>query len=612
MARQRKDREDDEPEHFWRDLAKDAIIAGVIVAVFLGGLYVYAGVWPPLVVVESSSMSHSDAESKLGVIDTGDMVFQQSVSGRSAVVTYIEGRVTGYATYGDYGDVIIFRRATSATPIIHRAIMYIELHPNGTANVPDLASLPATEWTGRNGTGSTQVPENLKSVTIHHMGFEQNINMTFSFDVPSPTQRSGFVTMGAHNSSTIPPRTTGCPLKEGCLDLEAVASGFSEDLILLEDFLHVEQGHGRLDLLRPAAAAEGPDPSVHEAEHVQLGDEVRHAALGQRDDPRLAAQLAVRCVDLARGELRVPDLLVEQDAEQDDLRLRRQALDRLNHGVQLDLVLRPLDVLLRDVLVALSLRQLRADSEQVEGPPCIAVLLRGEGRDEMQDGVLRGPVLEREAGALRQDVEQFLRVVGREDHLFVREAGPDARVEVLRELEVVRDPDQGHARLRQIVVDLQELIEDVVAVLLDDLVDFIEGDDHDALLLVELLPQEVVDPVRGQPGEGDPLVEILHQLVADRLEDAVGRVDDFAVEVEVLDHPRAVRLAELVLDLLDDGGLPGPGLPEDQHVARPLALQGGHQDLRELVDVALAVRQVLRDVRRPQYLPVHLEDRSSS
>src|SRR5438034_4572253 len=121
MARQRKDREDDAPEHFWRDLAKDAIIAGVIVAVFLGGLYVYAGVWPPLVVVESSSMSHSDAESKLGVIDTGDMIFQQSVSGRSAVVTYIEGRVTGYTTYGDYGDVIIFRRATSATPIIHRA-----------------------------------------------------------------------------------------------------------------------------------------------------------------------------------------------------------------------------------------------------------------------------------------------------------------------------------------------------------------------------------------------------------------------------------------------------------------------------------------------------------
>src|SRR5438876_12330970 len=95
MARERQDREDDEPEHFWRDLAKDAIIAGAIIDLFLGGLYVYAGVWPHLVVVESSSMSHSDAESKLGVIDTGDIVFQQSVSGRAAVDMYSEGRGTG-------------------------------------------------------------------------------------------------------------------------------------------------------------------------------------------------------------------------------------------------------------------------------------------------------------------------------------------------------------------------------------------------------------------------------------------------------------------------------------------------------------------------------------
>src|SRR5207237_10394524 len=98
MARERQDREDDEPEHFWRDLAKDAIIAGAIVALFLGGLYVYSGVWPPLVVVESSSMSHSDAESKLVVIDTGDMVFQQTVSARPAVVPSIQWLVTGYPT----------------------------------------------------------------------------------------------------------------------------------------------------------------------------------------------------------------------------------------------------------------------------------------------------------------------------------------------------------------------------------------------------------------------------------------------------------------------------------------------------------------------------------
>src|SRR5438093_11908775 len=78
--------------------------------------------------------------------------------------------------------------------------MYIELHPDGTANVPDLLSLPFGEWSARNRTASTRVPENLTSVTIHHMGFEQNINMTFSFGGFGLTQRSGFLTLGVKHS----------------------------------------------------------------------------------------------------------------------------------------------------------------------------------------------------------------------------------------------------------------------------------------------------------------------------------------------------------------------------------------------------------------------------
>src|SRR6266571_8490436 len=76
----------------------------------------------------------------------------------------------------------------------------------------------------------------------------------------------------------------------------------------------------------------------------------------------------------------------------------------------------------------------------------------------------------------------------------------------------------------------------------------------------------------------------------------------------MVDHPRAVRLAELVLDVLDHGRLPGAGLAEDEHVARPLAPQRVHEDLRELVDVALPVREPARAVRRPQDLAVHFED----
>src|SRR5207253_8522963 len=96
----RRDRdEDDRPTSFWKGLARDALVAGLIVAVFLGALYLYAGVCPPLVVVESSSMQHGNEASSLGVIDTGDMVFQQAASTRDSVITYVEGRANGYSTY---------------------------------------------------------------------------------------------------------------------------------------------------------------------------------------------------------------------------------------------------------------------------------------------------------------------------------------------------------------------------------------------------------------------------------------------------------------------------------------------------------------------------------
>lgn len=199
--RPRNEDEDDETENFWKGLARDALVAGLIVLVFLGALYAYAGVWPPLVVVESSSMQHGDLQSSIGVIDTGDMVFQQAAPTRDSIVTYVQGRVSGYATYGDYGDVIIFQRPGSPTPVIHRAIMYITLHANGTADVPDITALPTAEWTALNGAGPTRDPVFLRSLTIRRMGFEHNINLTFTFGgIGVGPDRIGYVTMGDNNS----------------------------------------------------------------------------------------------------------------------------------------------------------------------------------------------------------------------------------------------------------------------------------------------------------------------------------------------------------------------------------------------------------------------------
>src|SRR5439155_300108 len=47
--RSRDDEDDEEEENFWKGLGKDLLVAAIIVVVFLGIIYAYAGVWPPLV-----------------------------------------------------------------------------------------------------------------------------------------------------------------------------------------------------------------------------------------------------------------------------------------------------------------------------------------------------------------------------------------------------------------------------------------------------------------------------------------------------------------------------------------------------------------------------------
>ena len=198
----RYEEDEEEDEAFWKGLARDLVVAGIIVVVFLAGVYLYAGIWPPLVVVESSSMQHADRESSLGAIDTGDMVFQQVAPDRASIVTYIEGRVSGYATYQDYGDVIIFRRPGDSTPVIHRAIMFVQLYANGTGSVSGLA-LPASEWEATNDSGGpTESPYFLRTLTIHRMGFDHNLGIRFDFvNLASRYPgRSGYITMGDHNA----------------------------------------------------------------------------------------------------------------------------------------------------------------------------------------------------------------------------------------------------------------------------------------------------------------------------------------------------------------------------------------------------------------------------
>jgi signal peptidase len=179
-----------EDKHSTKEVAedsfKDVIIAILVVIGIFLSLYAYAQVWPPLVVIESGSMQHGDV-SHIGTIDTGDIVIVKKVYSEDDVVSYVEGRMKDYKTYGDYGDVIIYK--CNGELIIHRSIVY--LHWNGH------------EWKIR-GFENNHYPSWLKVtrdyITITDVGYEhKKIVINLQKLNPNVVGRDGFITMGDHN-----------------------------------------------------------------------------------------------------------------------------------------------------------------------------------------------------------------------------------------------------------------------------------------------------------------------------------------------------------------------------------------------------------------------------
>ncbi len=182
--------------------ARDAGVALAVVAAILIGMFAYTGLWPPLVVVESNSMMHGpDNTSHIGAIDTGDLVLVKKIGEASDVKTYMDGYSSGYKTYGDFGDVVIYRRAGSdaTTPIIHRALIYLQANSDGQSySAPSLQNIPKGKWV----TGDLQNEwDNITStLTIFGIGYNSN---TVPIDITDLLQdghaESGFITKGDHN-----------------------------------------------------------------------------------------------------------------------------------------------------------------------------------------------------------------------------------------------------------------------------------------------------------------------------------------------------------------------------------------------------------------------------
>lgn len=112
----------------WRE--RRPILTWVLVFILIvGAPTAYAQNWPPAVIVESSSMMHLDSEvayGRVGTIDPGDLVLVKSIDSAEDVRTFVEG---GDDRYRSAGDVIVYYPANdrSGTPVIHRAMAYVEV-----------------------------------------------------------------------------------------------------------------------------------------------------------------------------------------------------------------------------------------------------------------------------------------------------------------------------------------------------------------------------------------------------------------------------------------------------------------------------------------------------
>ena len=182
----------------------------MFVVLLLVAMFAYTGLWPPLVVVESNSMMHGDDNtSHVGAIDTGDLVLVKKVTKPSDIATYADGLSNGHKTYGDYGDVVVYKKFGSdvGTPIIHRAMIYLEANADGQSyRSESLRDAPPSAWsltvendtwdhiTGRiilNDVGYTHLPIGIdvgSILTRAEFGGTAPVNV--------------FVTKGDHNTDT--------------------------------------------------------------------------------------------------------------------------------------------------------------------------------------------------------------------------------------------------------------------------------------------------------------------------------------------------------------------------------------------------------------------------
>ena len=115
----------DQVKEFYRsdnpraEVLRDVIAVAKILIVFAIISQLVFGMWTPMRAIESGSMEPH--------MKVGDIVFIQDIS-RTSIVTYQDGAADDYKSFGEFGNVILYRKygRNDETPIIHRAMYYVD------------------------------------------------------------------------------------------------------------------------------------------------------------------------------------------------------------------------------------------------------------------------------------------------------------------------------------------------------------------------------------------------------------------------------------------------------------------------------------------------------
>ncbi|ELZ66977.1 signal peptidase I [Haloferax prahovense DSM 18310] len=106
-----------------RTFARDALETVAIVVAVGAVLFAVSGVWPPMVAIESGSMQPT--------LERGDLVVVTAEGRYGGPAADDYGVVTanaseGYGRLGGPGDVVVYDAPSHPTPIIHRAVFWVE------------------------------------------------------------------------------------------------------------------------------------------------------------------------------------------------------------------------------------------------------------------------------------------------------------------------------------------------------------------------------------------------------------------------------------------------------------------------------------------------------